>query len=250
MVGGFAEGERFGSRYVFHAIGIYSTDEEAAGAPYDEKVNAYWLGRGKVAGDTIWEDRDGNGRIDDRDVIFVGYVHPDKMGAMVNTWSWKGLSLRFAMDFSAGNVVSNDFRAQLNGSTRNNNAILADILSDATWKKPGDVATLPRFDVESDWDFGKRNNSRPATALGSFAPNNSMYVKKGDYLAFRELSLSYRLQTEWLRSAGLYGIEFTAAMYNLGYWTAYDGLTPEFTGSDTGRYPRPRQFMFSARLTF
>ena len=29
--------------------------------------------------------------------------------------------------------------------------------SSKMWHKPGDIASIPRYDVESDWDNGKRN---------------------------------------------------------------------------------------------
>ena len=57
-VGGFAEGERFGSRFAYQLDGVYVTDEDAANAPYDEGVSSGWLGKGKCAGDAIWRDVD------------------------------------------------------------------------------------------------------------------------------------------------------------------------------------------------
>ena len=75
---------------------------------------------------------------------------------------------------------------------------------------------------------------------------HTLYIKKGDYWAFRELSLSYALQTKWLKAAKIETLDITAAMYNLGYLTAYDGLTPEVIGADAGKYSRPRQFLCRA----
>src|SRR5690606_27170704 len=100
-VGGIAEGERFGGRWAHHFIGIYQTDEEAASAPYD--ANA--AGREKRAGDAIFEDINGDGRLDNRDMVFMGYIRPDKQGGMVNTLRYKGLSLRFVVDWATGHVI-------------------------------------------------------------------------------------------------------------------------------------------------
>ena len=79
---------------------------------------------------------------------------------------------------------------------------------------------------------------------------NTLYIKKGDYLAFRELSLSYLLETNWLKAIKISRMDLSAAVYNLGYWTAYDGLTPEVIGADAGKYARPRQFLFTVNFTF
>lgn len=250
-VGGFAEGERFGSRFAYQLDGVYVTDEDAANAPYDEGVSSGWLGKGKCAGDAIWRDVDGNGIINSKDMVFVGYIHPDKMGSFNNTFTYKNFTLRIATDFSLGNVIDNHFRAQANANSRNNFATIHDVASSKMWHKPGDIASIPRYDVESDWDNGKRNHGRPSSSTIGFSGGsaNTLYIKKGDYLAFREVSLSYPLRTKWLRAAKIETLDLTAAVYNLGYWTAYDGLTPEVIGADAGKYSRPRQFIFSVKFT-
>ena len=250
-VGGFAEGERFGARFAYQLDGVYSTDEDAANAPYDEGVSSGWLGKGKCAGDAIWRDVDGNGIINSKDMVFVGYIHPDKMGSFNNTFTYKNFTLRIATDFSLGNVIDNHFRAQANANSRNNFATIHDVASSKMWHKPGDIASIPRYDVESDWDNGKRNHGRPSSSTIGFSGGsaNTLYIKKGDYLAFREVSLSYPLRAKWLRAAKIETLDLTAAVYNLGYWTAYDGLTPEVIGADAGKYSRPRQFIFSVKFT-
>src|SRR5690606_7952998 len=73
-VGGLAEGERFGTRWAFNYLGVYQTDEEASMAPKD--LNA--SGRTKTAGDAIFEDRNNDGVLDNRDMKFMGNIRPDK----------------------------------------------------------------------------------------------------------------------------------------------------------------------------
>lgn len=249
--GGFAEGERFGARYAFQMDGVYSTDEDAANAPYDELVSASYKGKGKKAGDAIWRDLDKNGVIDYRDMVFVGYIHPDKMGGFTNTFNYKNFTLRIATDFALGHVIDNQFRAQANANSRNNYATIHDVASDKMWHTPGDVASIPRYDVASDWDFGKRNHARPSSPTIGFSGGsvNTLYIQKGDYLAFREIALSYSFRQAWLNKLGVESADLTGAVHNLGYITAYDGLTPEVIGADAGKYPRPRQVLFSVKLS-
>ncbi|MDD4711817.1 MAG: SusC/RagA family TonB-linked outer membrane protein [Bacteroidales bacterium] len=250
--GGFAEGERPGSRFAFQSLGVYATDEEAADAPYDELVAASSVGLPKVGGDTKWRDVDGNDTINYKDLVFVGYIHPDRIGGFTNTFNYKGLTLRVVTDFSMGNVIDNMFRGGSNSSGRNNIATMTDVTSKDIWKKQGDIATIPRYDVESDWDFGKRNHARPNSPTIGFSKGtvNTLYIKKGDYLAFREVSLSYALRGVWLEKIKVSGIDLSLAVYNLGYLTAYDGLTPEVIGADAGKYPRPRSVVFTTNLSF
>lgn len=248
-VGGFAEGERFGQRYAYHMIGVYATDEDAEAAPYD--VNA--AGRKKLGGDAIWNDLDGDGTIDHNDMVFMGYIRPDKTGGMVNTLRFKGLTARLVVDYAVGHVIDNGFRAKANGSSRNNNVALADAMSDDVWKEQGDIATIPRYTVQSDFDYNFRNHQRWDNAIGNTgtASNSSLYYSKGDFLAFREVSLSYQVKARFLQQVYLKGVELFAGVYNIGYITAYDGLMPEiYSGVDPGLYPRPRQYNFGIKATF
>jgi hypothetical protein len=79
----------------------------------------------------------------------------------------------------------------------------------------------------------------------------AIYYSKGDWVALRELSLSYDIPTDLLKSLKISGLTVSAGAYNLGYITAYKGLNPEqYKGYDEGAYPRPQQFTFSVKATF
>lgn len=254
-VGGLAEGERFGAQFAFKMDGVYATDEDAAAAPYDKIVNSTMLGKGKKGGDAIWHDFDKNGIIDQYDMYLVGYINPDKMGSFNNIFRYRNFTLRFMTDFSAGNVIDNRFRGNANANGRGNYATLHDMASDQVWRKQGDIATIPAYEIDKDQNQ-KANHIRRAngancplgftsTYLSNEGTNNSLYIKKGDYWAFRELSLSYLLRNKFLDRHHIDNVTITAAVYNLGYLTAYDGLTPEVIGVDAGQYPRPRSYLFS-----
>ncbi|TJZ59915.1 SusC/RagA family TonB-linked outer membrane protein [Sphingobacterium olei] len=249
-VGGVAEGERYGVRYAYQMIGVYARDEDAANAPEDVEAN----GRTKVGGDAIWYDKDRNGIIDYRDMVFMGYIRPDKQGGMINTVNYKGITARVVVDYAVGHVIDNSWKARVMGSARNNNMIINEVMSDKVWNEQGDIAEIPRYTVQSDADYNFRNHLRNSNGIGTssgYGSNNSLYYSKGDYLAFRELSLSYELRGNWMSRAKLNGLRVTAAAFNLGYLTFYDGLSPEiFKGNDQGEYPRPRQFNLSLSATF
>ena len=247
-VGGLAEGERFGGRWAYHYLGVYQTDAEAANAPLDRNAS----GRTKTAGDAIFEDLDGDGVLDNNDMVFMGYIRPDKMGGMVNNFSYKGLSLRFVVDWSVGHVIDNGFKGNVMGSSRNNNNAFKEAMTES-WQTEGHDAKYPKYTVQSDYDYNFRNHMRWDNGLGntSGGSNNSRYYGKGDYLAFREVSLSYRMKNEFLKKARVQGLEVFGGVYNLGYITKYDGMMPEiFDGADYGTYPRPRQINFGMRATF
>ncbi|GAA5220182.1 TonB-dependent receptor [Membranihabitans marinus] len=254
QVGGLAEGERPYGLYAFEFLGVYSTDAEAESAPEDLLMSggyrALYGGR-KHGGDAIWNDINGDNIIDQRDVIFVGYRDPNKRGGWLNTFGYKNFSLRFNLDWAAGHMISNGWRARANANARNNVMTVTDVLSDEIWRNEGDIATIPRYDNASDFDNGPRNHirilggtSNSSIGLGtSNGADNTLYYEKGDWLAFREISLAYNLPQTWNDKVGLSFSRIALEFFNLGYLTSYSGLTPEhYDGVDDGIYPRPFQF--------
>lgn len=247
-VGGLAEGEQFGGRWAFNYLGVYQTDEQAANAPND--LNA--SGRTKLAGDAIFEDRNSDGLLDNRDMVFMGYIRPSKTGGIVNSFKYKNLSLRVVADWAVGHVIDNGFKARIMGSARNNNNAYEESLTN-TWQYEGDDAIYPKYTVQSDYDYNFRNHNRWDYQIGNTGggANNSLYYSKGDFLAFREVSLSYQFPKRIMDDLNLSGLELYVGVYNIGYLTRYDGLMPElYTGKDYGTYPRPRQINVGAKVSF
>lgn len=254
--GGLAEGERIGGRWGYKYLGVYDTDEAAANASEDLKVSGSKIGKNKVAGDAIWADMDGNGVIDDKDIVFVGWANPDKKGSLINSLSYKGFSFRFVIDYALGHSIANVWRCRANANARNAIVTTTDVTNGNIWWNPGDAATAkyPRYDVASDWDNGYRNHMRTIAYAGMNSngnADNTAYYSKGDYLCFREISLGYELPRTICSKLKMQGISLTAGVNNIGYITAFDGLNPEqYDGQETGEYFIPIQFNFGARLTF
>ena len=255
-VGGLAEGERIGGLWGWNYMGAYDTDEAAAGAPKDMKVSGSKMNKPKVAGDAIWEDRDNNGIIDEKDIVFLGYRSPDKKGALINTLSYKGISFRLVVDYALGHSIANVWRARSNANARNAVITTTDVTNGNVWWETGDAATAkyPRYDIASDWDNGYRNHMRTIGYAGMNSngnADNSAYYSKGDYLCLREISLSYTLPTTLCQKMRMQGVTFNAGVNNIAYLTNYDGLNPEqYDGSEVGEYFIPIQFNVGARITF
>ncbi|MFA5735247.1 MAG: SusC/RagA family TonB-linked outer membrane protein, partial [Proteiniphilum sp.] len=248
-VGGIAEGERFGGRWAFHYLGTYQTDEEAANAPVDPNAQR----RVKHAGDSKFEDRNNDGMLDVNDMVFMGYIRPDKSGGILNTLRYKSLSVRIVMDWAVGHVIDNGFKGQIMGSSRNNNNAITEAMTNS-WQEANDGTRYPKYTVQSDYDYQYRNHMRWDNQIGSTtqgSTNNSLYFSKGDFLAFREVSLSYQLPESWSNRLRLSAVELFAGAYNLGYLKRYEGMFPEiYDGTDYGTYPRPRQYNMGARISF
>jgi TonB-linked SusC/RagA family outer membrane protein len=255
-VGGFAEGERPFGLWAFKVEGVFSTDAEAAAwGKQDLMASSNGQTVGKRAGDYIWADLNDDNKIDSRDMVFMGYRSPDKVGGMQHTFTYKNLMLRFAVDYALGHVISNGALARSLGQGRAfNEGAPAEALGNDIWKQPGDVGKkYARFSF-ADYDYGQRNYIRQESKVGvnnSYGVDVSTMFEKGDFLAFREIYLGYELPKTLVRKAHIAGLNVFASVFNIGYLTKYEGVNPEtYSGFDAIGYPRPRQFSMGATVRF
>lgn len=255
--GGFAEGERPYGLWAYKVDGVFATDAQAAAwnaTTKDNLASPSGISVGKRAGDFIFRDVNKDGVIDSKDQVFMGYRTPDIIGGMQNMFTYKGFTLRVAVDYALGHLISNGALARSLGQGRAfNEGAPEQALGPDIWQKPGDEGKkYARFSF-ADYDFGQRNYLRNAT-LGvnqSYGSDVSAMIEKGDFLAFREISISYNLPQNWMKKIHSTGMNVFASVYNLGYITGYKGLNPEsYTGFDPGGYPRPRQYSLGATLQF
>lgn len=238
--GGLQEGGRIGDMYTLRQEAIYTTDEEAADGP----VYTYIVGADKTqyGGDVRFYDADGNGSIDSRDQVYMGNTYPLWTGGFSNTVSYRGFSLYVRMDYTTGHTIFNYGKLflDMNGYADGN---FTKDKYDNSWKNPGDIATQSRY----YWggERTQRNNFFGVTDRG-----NSIFYQKGDFLCVRELTLSYSVPSEFLKKLKISGLTLSATGNNLHYFTRYDGLNPEEGGRDDGRYPMPKNYIFSASISF
>jgi TonB-linked SusC/RagA family outer membrane protein len=234
--GGLQEGGQLGEYYSHRQIGVYPSDQEAENAPRDIYKRIPDIAFG---GDFIWDDIDNNDLIDERDRVFVGTEFPTLTGGFTNTFSYKNLMLSLRMDYTVGHTIYNYARAFMEGQWKLNMNLTQNMVDNA-WQEQGDMAELPRYDWES------------TRAQINIHPNRTGqgYYESGDYLAIRELSLSYVLPKSLLTPVKLENVKLNLTGNNLYYFTKYQGLNPEFGGRDYGRYPVPRNIIFGLNITF
>ncbi|MEX2640070.1 MAG: TonB-dependent receptor [Balneolales bacterium] len=231
--GGLQEGGRLGDLYAYKQVGIYATDEEAAAGPTDMLVAGN--DKTKFGGDVNWLDVDENGIIDTHDQIYAGNIFPDWTGGISNNFSYRNINLLIRTDFAVGHTIYHETRARLAGQFQGDISISQEVV-DHSWQEQGDVTDVPRY----YW--------ADQLAQNNLWRGNTRYYEKADYLAIREVTLSYRLPSNWLSPIGFRNVQLNATGNNLHYFTNFAGLTPEVGGTDTGRYPLPRSFIFGINV--
>lgn len=106
-------------------------------------------------------------------------------------------------------------------------------------------------------NLGKSNLLRSAAELGLFTSKYStdLWLEKGDYLRFDNLTIGYTFDTKSMEN--IQSIRFSVTGNNLAVFTKYTGLDPEIrvdggngSGADGGIYPRVRSLSAALNITF
>lgn len=259
FVGGYQEGQEPNQLTAYQFEGLWRNDSDVpdtyidrsgtnykgltiySKAKYDslsdaEKTKAWYVG----AGDAKWKDVNGDGVIDARDRVKIGNMTPHWFGGFNTTLNWKGLQFYarfdYALDFWTYDQASPWYDGCGQGSYNASKNILD------SWSPENPNGKYPKY-VWADI-FGVSNYFRQST----------LYVFKGDYLAIRELSLSYSLPKVLLDKTFLKNVTVSVTGQNLGYITAAPTNTPEVARSATfasgDGYGLPRTILFGLDLTF
>lgn len=268
-VGGVQEGGTLGEIYAYKHVRLFRDwDDVTANAAnrYDAIAELYgpdaWTTLTNTAGkqqiepgDVLWADMNNDGIIDSKDQVKVGNIFPKWTGGFSSTVSFKGLSLYTRFDFAIGHTIYNDLEARSLGQYQGTFNII-DKVKDS-WSESNPNAKYPKFyyaDQLSKKNITRGNNG--GTALNS---NSSLFYEKGDYLALRELTLSYKLPQQLISKAFLSNLTFSVTGQNLFYITGYGGTSPEPAldyqangrgGIDNGRYPVPKSLVFGIQASF
>jgi len=231
--GGLQEGSEIGDLFAYQQLGIYATDQEAAEGPTDMLVVG--TNKTKHGGDVNWLDADGNGTIDDKDRVFMGNIYPDWTGGFTNSFSFKNFGLIVRMDYTVGHMIYNETAARVLGNFSGQNAIPEAVTR--SWQKQGDVTDIPRY-------YWADQNQKQNLWRG-----NSQFYEAGDFLCLREITLSYNLTDALRDRLKLNNLRVHVTGNNLHYFTKFTGLNPEEGGTDSGRFPIPRNITFGVQIS-
>ena len=131
---------------------------------------------GLKPGDFIFKDLDGNNKITDADQKVLGNPMPKFIYGINGTLSYKNFDLNVVMNGVSGLKIVNTTRFfTLNASTGGN--ATTGILD--RWRKPGDVAALPRA-------------GQNVTAAGNLRPSD-FFVEDGSFLRIRNVTVGYTI---------------------------------------------------------
>ncbi len=261
-VGGQQEGQEPGILYLYQADGIYrSYDEIPANLVRKYGSRTYY---GPEAwnkltaeqqnattnfpiqpGETKFHDVNGDDVIDEFDKVKVGATSPRWTGGFNTTLRWKNFQLYGRFDYALGFWLYENSGTQSTTpwfmgcyqGTYNTPTMYYD-----TWSESNPNAKYPRYLFA---DQNGKNNYIAST----------MFAYRGDYLAIREISLSYSLPESVAKMLKMQRAEVSITGQNLGYITGAKNVgSPEANPKDNGAvgqgYSLPRTILFGVNLTF
>lgn len=257
-VGGIQQGQDPNVAYAYVADGLFRTQAELDAYANRVDLNGakILLGTGKYAaltpaqrssyfpialGDVRWKDIDNNDTIDFRDRVYMGRTVPRFTGGFTAAARWKGLSVSARFDYALGFVAYDGPRAWFMGNAQGTFNTITDV--NDTWSPTNVNAKFPTY-YWADQLF-KNNVLR----------ESSMFYKKGDYLALREININYALPIKWASAIKSQGVNLSVTMQNVAYLSKATLYSPESgsianSAAGFGGYPLPRIIIFGAQVTF
>ena len=267
-VGGLQEGQAIGDIYAFKQVSIFKDAGEIAkiaGSRVDlvagiSGPNSTY-GTGKITpGDVNWLDVDKNDTIDNRDQVKIGNIYPKWTGGFNVNLAYKNFSLYTRFEFALGHTIYNDLVARTLGNYQGTFNYIE--LQKQAWSPTNTNTDIPKvyYADQVAAPLGKKNYTRINNANANLNSNNSNFYEKGDYLACREITLSYDFPHSILsKSKVLSQSRVYVSLDNMFYITKFTGPSPEppvFQGTSTisgiyqGTYPTPRTIVVGVQVSF
>lgn len=216
------------------------------------KENEIWVG------DYIFEDKDNNGVIDEKDRSFLGNPEPKFNYGINNYFSYKGFDLNIFINGVYGNKLYNSLRKSYT-NPMNNSGMLKEAVG---------IARIELIDPEAAADISNVRVSNPGQAkvqritANDANDNNRMsdrFIEDGSYLRIKNIALGYTFPRSWMEKIGIESLRIYANVQNAFTFTKYKGYDPEIgayhqnvltRGIDYARYPSQRIYTFGLNLGF
>jgi TonB-dependent starch-binding outer membrane protein SusC len=194
-------------------------------------------------GDVIFKDLNGDGKITELDMTYLGSASPKMTGGFNLNMAYKGFDMVLFVIGSYGNEIVNSMYQTLYNSKMFETNISQDMAVNH-WTPENPTSDVPRLDA-ADLNKNTENFS-------------DLYVENGSYLRLKNLQFGYSLPSKLNKKMHIKNIRIFASFDNLLTITKYSGLDPElfglygnpfYYGVDMVNYPQPRVYSAGINLT-
>lgn len=216
--------------YGYKTGGIFKTQEQLDA----HKLNDVAIQPEAQLGDVIFQDLNGDGKITEADMTYLGSASPDFTGGLNINLSYKNIDMVVFMNGSYGNEIVNAMYQSLYSSRMFETNISRDMaLNHWTPERPD--TNVPRLTAADPNKNDERFSDR--------------WVEDGSYLRIKNIQIGYTLPKSLLNKAHIQNMRIYASFDNMFTFTNYSGLDPElfglygnpfYYGVDLVNYPQPR----------
>ena len=172
-------------------------------------------------GDYKIVDVNGDGTINNNDLVYVGSALPEISGGIINEVRWKNFDLNVLFSYQLGRHILNTFIPQSLEANNDYNPLLIDINKTSFWEKAGDDADYARLQP------GGGDNHVFDYLL-------DRHIEKVNWLKLKTLTLGYTLPQRLTQKWYIDQLRIFFSGENLFTCTNYSGMDPETVDISTG----------------
>ncbi|WP_457268121.1 SusC/RagA family TonB-linked outer membrane protein [Pedobacter sp. UYEF25] len=237
-------GGPIGEFYGYKVKDIFRTADQLTAAPiqFGQPIsNTPGTAGSTSLGDIQYEDTNGDGVIDSKDLGPIGDPNPKFTYGLTNTFKYKDFDLSVFVYGSYGGKVLNFLNYSLEGL----NGLYVNQLAEASnyWTPTNPNSNIPA----------------PKGGVNSNLNMSTRFLESASFLRIQNVRLGYNVPSKWVNKIKLSSFKVYASAQNLFVITGYKGLDPEvgqqnqnvfLTNVDLGRYPSPRIITFGINAEF
>ena len=188
-------------------------------------------------GNPTFEDLDGDGKVSDGDLTYIGDAIPDFTYGLTLTAAYKGLDLTVFGSGSYGNQIYNCInRPDYAAANR-----LKEVFYENRWTVDNPTGTVPRAG---------------AADMDKYATSSAM-VYDGSYFKIKQIQLGYTLPKNLIKKVALSNVRVYASLDDFFTFSKYPGFDPEASanatsgmGIDKGSYPTSKKVVLGLNVEF
>lgn len=228
----YRTGHRYGQFFGYVAEGLFNTWEEVN----DVNRPVYqWNDNKMQPGDIKYKDVNGDGYINDQDIVPIGYSNfPEIMFGLSLGGSWKGLDFSILFQ-GATNVSTQPSRRTMRGFYTGTGAS-KDLLKSWSYERytSGQEIVYPRYSVTND-----THNYVTST----------YWIEDATYVRLKSAEIGYTMTAGWLSKAGISSVRLYLNGNNLlTFCNLFPGEDPEYPTMEANSEPYPLTRVYNIGL--